>query len=101
MDKTSKEFSKYMTTLGCRGEVLLREHDDFAEWGVDIRVSFRTNEQLQTLSAQRQSGGVCLFFLIARLALILKGNEIGTKRVDHLLLDGDSRFGECALPGGR
>ena len=31
--------------------------NDFAKYGVQIRVKFRDNEQLQELNAQRQSGG--------------------------------------------
>ena len=39
------------------GEVCLVESDDFSKYGIEIKVKFRDNEQLQALNAQRQSGG--------------------------------------------
>ncbi|KAG5462876.1 MAG: hypothetical protein BJ554DRAFT_3101 [Olpidium bornovanus] len=44
--------------INCVGEVRLSEHDDFADWGIEILVKFRDHERLQVLTGQRQSGGV-------------------------------------------
>ena len=43
--------------MNCAGEVSLEENEDFAKYGILIRVKFRDNEELQALNAQRQSGG--------------------------------------------
>ena len=43
--------------MNCAGEVSLEESEDFAKYGIVIRVKFRNNEELQALNAQRQSGG--------------------------------------------
>ncbi len=47
--------------IGCSGEVHVRRHaDDYAQWAIEILVKFRDEEEMQVLTAQRQSGGVGL-----------------------------------------
>ena len=46
--------------IGCAGELQLTPHDDYEKWAITILVKFRDTEQLQQLTAHRQSGGVCL-----------------------------------------
>ncbi|KAG7670314.1 hypothetical protein Ndes2437A_g04826 [Nannochloris sp. 'desiccata'] len=55
----NQNFSAAFPTVGCAGEVMLREveGDDFAKYAIEIRVKFRENEELATLDANRQSGG--------------------------------------------
>jgi len=36
----------------------LTPHDDYEKWAITILVKFRDTEQLQQLTAHRQSGGV-------------------------------------------
>lgn len=63
--KVDALFGRYMAEMGCTGEVRLvkgeqteeRPHGNFKDWGIEIRVSFRENHQLQVLSARVQSGG--------------------------------------------
>ncbi|KAJ2743186.1 Structural maintenance of chromosomes protein 5, partial [Coemansia sp. BCRC 34301] len=45
--------------IQCLGEVCLRkdEHEDYDNWGIEIRVAFRKNEAPQPLDNHRQSGG--------------------------------------------
>ena len=52
-------FSAAFSAIGCAGEVRLCEapNDDFTSYAVDILVKFRAEEQLQKLTANRQSGG--------------------------------------------
>lgn len=52
-------FSAAFPSVGCAGEVVLREaeDDDFSNYAIDVRVKFRENEELNTLDANRQSGG--------------------------------------------
>lgn len=46
--------------LGCAGEIKISEHEDYKKWAIDILVKFRDDERLQLLTAERQSGGVCI-----------------------------------------
>lgn len=65
LSKVDKRFSKYMKLLGCVGEVSLRkgahnaqeEEALFADYAVEIKVSFREGVAPTVLSAQVQSGG--------------------------------------------
>eukprot|EP00887_Chlorella_sp_A99_P002308 scaffold10.g2308.t1 len=52
-------FSTNFVRVGCAGEVALREveGEDFANYAIEIQVKFREAEELQTLDANRQSGG--------------------------------------------
>lgn len=56
----NEKFSTLFMQLKCAGEVSLSRpdnSDEFAKYGICIRVSFRTGEQLQELTAWQQSGG--------------------------------------------
>jgi structural maintenance of chromosomes protein 5 len=60
-------FTRYMSEMGCTGEVRLTKgpqqenvaspKDNFRQWGLEIRVSFREGCKAEVLSAQRHSGG--------------------------------------------
>lgn len=52
-------FSANFRTVGCAGDVVLHEapDEDFEHYAIEIRVKFRDSEELQTLDANRQSGG--------------------------------------------
>ena len=54
------KFSALFQQLRCTGEICLsrpENSEDFSEYGVCIKVSFRKEEQLQELTAWQQSGG--------------------------------------------
>ncbi|KAI8053779.1 P-loop containing nucleoside triphosphate hydrolase protein [Syncephalis plumigaleata] len=53
----NESFSGAFAAINCTGEVRLREHEDYDQWGIDIMVKFRDNEELKMLDGQRQSGG--------------------------------------------
>lgn len=54
----SASFSDSFASINCVGEVQLREDEEnYANWGIEILVKFRSSEKLQVLTAQRQSGG--------------------------------------------
>ena len=60
IQQINEKFSKLFRQLKCAGEVSLSRSDipdDFARYGVCIKVSFRNDEQLQELTAWQQSGG--------------------------------------------
>ncbi|KAJ2515509.1 Structural maintenance of chromosomes protein 5 [Coemansia sp. RSA 1939] len=74
-ERISDRFGAMFDEIGCMGEVRLVRagesssgdpaadpaadsgDEDFGAWGVEIRVAFRRNEQLQALDNHRQSGG--------------------------------------------
>ncbi|GAB4819497.1 hypothetical protein N2152v2_006543 [Parachlorella kessleri] len=59
VEQVNEAFSHSFAQVGCAGEVALRETEgeDFANYAIEIRVKFRDAEELQTLDANRQSGG--------------------------------------------
>eukprot|EP00238_Polyblepharides_amylifera_P012271 CAMPEP_0196576178 /NCGR_PEP_ID=MMETSP1081-20130531/5501_1 /TAXON_ID=36882 /ORGANISM="Pyramimonas amylifera, Strain CCMP720" /LENGTH=1016 /DNA_ID=CAMNT_0041894717 /DNA_START=240 /DNA_END=3290 /DNA_ORIENTATION=- len=57
VQRMNVSFGASFEDIGCVGEVSLQEHQDFDKYEMRIRVKFRAEEQLQTLSSQRQSGG--------------------------------------------
>ena len=59
VEVVSRKFSAAFEKVGCSGEVRVdRKELDFAQWGIQILVSYRDSEALQVLTATRQSGGV-------------------------------------------
>jgi structural maintenance of chromosomes protein 5 len=64
--KINALFTSYMAEMGCTGEVSLTKgaqlesegsKNNFKDWGLEIRVSFREGCKAEVLSAQRHSGG--------------------------------------------
>jgi structural maintenance of chromosomes protein 5 len=55
--RINNKFGEYMKKMGAKGEVVLEEHADFAQWHVVIKVAFRDSNKLQQLVRTRQSGG--------------------------------------------
>lgn len=55
----NQNFSRFMTTMGCAGEVELihPEEADYDKYGIEIRVKYRNSEQLRPLDRFVQSGG--------------------------------------------
>ncbi|KAL1408377.1 Structural maintenance of chromosomes protein 5 [Vanrija albida] len=58
VDSVSTRFSNAFQALGCTGEVRMnRVEGDYSEWGIQILVSYRDEQELEVLTASRQSGG--------------------------------------------
>ncbi|XP_078741375.1 structural maintenance of chromosomes protein 5, partial [Lampetra fluviatilis] len=59
VSQINAKFSSYLKTLDCAGEVDLYtdNQEDYAGYGLRVRVKFRSEESLQELTAHRQSGG--------------------------------------------
>ncbi|KAL6045430.1 Structural maintenance of chromosomes protein 5 [Balamuthia mandrillaris] len=55
--RINESFGKYFSEIGCAGEVVLEENEDFAKYGVVIKVKFRNKDTLHQLNAHLQSGG--------------------------------------------
>jgi hypothetical protein len=59
----------------------LTPHEDYEKWAITILVKFRDTEQLQQLTAHRQSGGVRrLVVAVAKNGKILTQSAIGSFR---------------------
>ncbi|PVF96515.1 P-loop containing nucleoside triphosphate hydrolase protein [Serendipita vermifera] len=57
IERVNGRFSTAFDRIHCAGEVRLAEHEDYDKWSIEILVKFRSNEPLQLLTGQRQSGG--------------------------------------------
>lgn len=54
----SEKFKELFARLSCEGEVvLLHPARKYEDWGIEIRVSYRTGEPMKALSSRSQSGG--------------------------------------------
>ncbi|KAG9258725.1 structural maintenance of chromosome complex subunit SmcA [Emericellopsis atlantica] len=69
IDKIDRAFAHNFEQIQCAGEVRVHKADDFDLWAIDILVKFRESEELQQLTAHRQSGGEravsTIFYLMA------------------------------------
>lgn len=61
ISNVSEKFADSLQAINCEGRVELykgqSDEQNFAEWAVHIKVSFRIGGELQLLTSQRQSGG--------------------------------------------
>ncbi|KAG1669174.1 Structural maintenance of chromosomes protein 5 [Nymphon striatum] len=60
IEKINKNFSHFLSTMGCAGEISIKHGDspeDYGKYGICIKVKYRDSEQLQELSVHQQSGG--------------------------------------------
>jgi structural maintenance of chromosomes protein 5 len=58
INEVNTRFSAAFDRIHCAGEVRVAENEeDYAKWCIEILVKFRSNEPLQLLTGQRQSGG--------------------------------------------
>lgn len=66
--KLDANFSHFMKNIKCKGKVELLNPSNFSSIGLDIKVSFRDDMELQSLNGQVQSGGVgiCMVMLKRR-----------------------------------
>lgn len=62
-------FSRNFEAISCKGGVVVQKAEDFADWAIEILVSFRPDEEPQKLDRQRQSGGersvATIFYLLS------------------------------------
>ncbi|PFH57994.1 hypothetical protein XA68_14305 [Ophiocordyceps unilateralis] len=69
VSKINDAFAYNFEQISCAGEVRVHKDDDFDKWALVIMVRFREEEQLQQLTAHRQSGGEravsTIFYLMA------------------------------------
>lgn len=58
VDKLNANFILFMSNIKCKGKVELENPENFRQIGLDVKVSFRADQELQSLNGQVQSGGV-------------------------------------------
>ena len=58
VDKLNTNFTVFMWNIHCQGAVELINRDSFSTIGLDIKVSFRSGQEVQSLNGMVQSGGV-------------------------------------------
>lgn len=58
VDKLNTNFTVFMRNIHCQGAVELINRDSFSTIGLDIKVSFRSGQEVQSLNGMVQSGGV-------------------------------------------
>ena len=69
--------------MGRLGEVRVGVEEDYDKWGIEIMCSFRETEKIKQLSATRQSGGVSVVLLDARLAARTIADVPPRRRNEH------------------
>lgn len=83
-ESVNNNFTRAFNKLGCAGEVHISRNDDYEKWGMDILVKFRDTEQLQLLTAQRQSGGERSLSTILYLMSLLEMSRSPFSLVDEI-----------------
>ena len=58
VSRLDKNFGSFMKNIKCNGTVELINPDNFSTIGLNIKVSFRKEMEVQSLNGQVQSGGV-------------------------------------------
>lgn len=58
VEKLNVNFVLFMSNIRCKGKVELENPENFREIGLDVKVSFRADQELQSLNGKVQSGGV-------------------------------------------
>ncbi|KAL2911490.1 Structural maintenance of chromosomes protein 5 [Polyrhizophydium stewartii] len=79
--RLSESFSESLES-----EVCIDENDDYAKWGIQIRVKFRDSENLQALTATRQSGGTMSKSPFRVVDEINQGMDPRNERMIHRLI---------------
>lgn len=88
----SERFSRAFQAIGNAGEVRISRHEDYSRWGIDIMVKFRDNEQLQLLTASRQSGGERSISTITYLLSLTEMSRSPFSLVDEINQGMDQKY---------
>ena len=85
IQKINETFVEYCHHIGISGEICLTgDEDNFEKWEIEIKVKFRDNEKLTTLSAHRQSGGERSVTTILYLLSLQQLNKSPFRVVDEI-----------------
>lgn len=88
----SQRFSRAFQAIGNAGEVRIAKHQDYDQWGIQIMVKFRDNEQLQQLTANRQSGGERSISTITYLLSLTEMSRSPFSLVDEINQGMDQKY---------
>lgn len=92
VDNVSQRFSRAFQSIGNAGEVRVARHEDYDKWGIEIMVKFRDNEQLQLLTASRQSGGERSISTITYLLSLTEMSRSPFSLVDEINQGMDQKY---------
>ena len=92
VEHISTKFSRYFEKIKCAGEVVINKTSgniddsplEYSNWGIDLKVKFRDNEELAALTAQRQSGGERSVSIIMYLMALQSFSESPFRVVDEI-----------------
>ncbi|KAK9896955.1 hypothetical protein P389DRAFT_158963 [Cystobasidium minutum MCA 4210] len=84
VDTVGQKFGAAMRSLGCLGEVTIKEDEDYAKWAISIQVAFRDGEALAELSSHRQSGGERSLTTMMYLISLLEMSKVPFSLVDEI-----------------
>ncbi|CDZ98809.1 Structural maintenance of chromosome protein SMC5/Spr18, SMC superfamily [Phaffia rhodozyma] len=85
------KFSVAMDALDDRGEIRIKEHDDYDQWAIEILVSFRAQDKLQLLTSTHQSGGERSLATIMYLMSLIELSNAPFSLVDEINQGMDQR----------
>ncbi|EJU06652.1 P-loop containing nucleoside triphosphate hydrolase protein [Dacryopinax primogenitus] len=89
----NEKFSDAFARVQCVGEVKIgKDEHDYAKWRIEIWVKFRDNEQLQLLTAHRQSGGERALCTILYLMSLTELARAPFSLVDEINQGMDQRY---------
>ncbi|KZT60822.1 P-loop containing nucleoside triphosphate hydrolase protein [Calocera cornea HHB12733] len=89
----NEKFSDAFTRIQCVGEIKIgKDEQDYAKWRIEIWVKFRDNEQLQLLTAHRQSGGERALCTILYLMSLTELARAPFSLVDEINQGMDQRY---------
>lgn len=74
--KLNVNFSLFMENIKCKGVVELINGNNFNLIGLDIKVSFRKDQDLQSLNGMVQSGGVGMKFMVYFIGKVFINNSL-------------------------
>jgi chromosome segregation ATPase len=85
VEKINQKFSELFRANKCSGEVVLMpDVNDFRKYAIDIRVRFRDNQPMQSLSPTHQSGGERSVSTMLYLIALHESSACGFRLVDEI-----------------
>lgn len=92
VQNVSERFARAFQAVGNAGQVRIAENPDYDLWGIEILVKFRDNEQLQLLTAHRQSGGERSISTITYLLSLTEMSRSPFSLVDEINQGMDQKY---------
>ncbi|GFR03642.1 structural maintenance of chromosomes protein 5 [Trichonephila clavata] len=87
IDNINKKFSEYYKFLQCAGEISLDtadDSDDFPNYGLQIKLKYRVDEDFMELSQTHHSGGECSVAAIIFILSLQELTEVPFRCIDEI-----------------